>query len=94
MSDLCYCSASAGGFGLVNFSLRLPQSHVMLVGPQSCGRHTSLGAFMRGYDRRNSYLFLDETDVCLGTVDDLIVDAVDETVQVECRYRFFYLSIR
>ncbi len=94
MSDLCYCSASAGGFGLVNFSLRLPQSHVMLVGPQSCGRHTSLGAFMRGYDRRNSYLFLDETDVCLGTVDDLIVDAVDETLRcVKERPRVFIVML-
>ena len=94
MNDLCYCSASAGGFGLVNFSLRLPQSHVMLVGPQSCGRHTSLGAFMRGYDRRNSYLFLDETDIALGTVDEQIVDAVEETLRcVEARPRVFIVML-
>ena len=94
MNDLCYCSASAGGFGLVNSSLRLPQSHVMLVGPQSCGRHTSLGAFMRGYDRRNSYLFLDETDIALGTVDDLIVDAVGQTLDtVAVRPRVFIVML-
>ncbi len=94
MPGLCYCSASAGGFGLVNFSLRLPQSHVMLVGPQSCGRHTSLGAFMRGYEDRNSYLFLDEADICLGTVDDLIVDAVQETLDVvKARPRVFIVML-
>ena len=94
MSNLCYCSASAGGFGLVNFSLRLPQSHVMLVGPQSCGRHTSLGAFMRGYNSRNSYLFLDETDISLGTVDDLIVDAVDRTLGcLDVRPRVFIIML-
>ena len=78
----------------MNFSLRLPQSHVMLVGPQSCGRHTSLGAFMRGYDARNSYLFLDETDMALGTVDDLIIDAVQETLDtVPVRPRVFIVML-
>ena len=94
MSDLAFLSASAGGFGLVNYSLRLPQSHVMLVGPQSCGRHTSMGAHIRGYSERNSYLFMDEADIALGTIDDQIVDAVGEVLKmVPERPRVFIIMI-
>ena len=94
MPDLAFLSASAGGFGLVNYSLRLPQCHVMLVGPQSCGRHTSMGAHIRGYNERNSYLFMDEADIALGTIDDQIVNAVKEVLtMVPERPKVFIIMI-
>lgn len=77
MDDLCFCSAAYGGWGIVRVGTLVPESHMLFICPYSCGRHNSIGAEQHGYKGQISYLFIDERDIALGTIQRDIISAVE-----------------
>lgn len=95
MDKLCFCSAAFGNWGIVRLGTLVPESHMIFACPYSCGRHNSIGAIKHGYKDRISYLFIDERDLAMGTIDeDLanVVDAVLRTVRPQPKVILLYFS--
>lgn len=80
MNDLCFCSAAFGSWGIVRLGSLVPECKMLFVCPYSCGRHNSIGAIKHGYKDRIGYLFIDEQDIALGTIDEDLLLAVRELV--------------
>ncbi len=82
MTDgLCFCSGAANGFGSARRGFFIPESHTMLVGPQSCGRFASISSFKDGSYRRYSNLFITENELVMGGLEDVVVGAVDSVLE-------------
>ena len=78
MDKLCFCSAAFGSWGIVRLGTLVPECHMLFVCPYSCGRHNSIGAVQHGYKDKISYLFIDEKDLALGTIEEDIHNAVGD----------------
>lgn len=81
MDKLCFCSAAFGSWGIVRLGTLVPECHMLFVCPYSCGRHNSIGAIQHGYKDKISYLFIDERDLALGTMEEDIPKAVMSILQ-------------
>lgn len=83
MDNLCFCSAAFGSWGIVRLGSLVPECKMLFVCPYSCGRHNSIGAIKHGYKDRVSYLFIDEQDIALGTMDEDIPKTVKQLVECD-----------
>ena len=76
----------------MNLGMQIPESFIMFAGPPSCGRHSAIGSFQKDNKHRNSYLFLSDEDISLGTVEDEIYSAVDSILSdIRKRPRVFII---
>jgi hypothetical protein len=94
MDKLCFCPTTYGGYGIVRVGSQIPQSHLLFVGPPSCGRHTSITAIQQNYKDRISYLFFSENELALGIVEEELCDAIDTLLlQLETRPKALLIYI-
>jgi len=94
MDKLCFCSTTYGGYGIVRVGSLIPESYLLFVCPPSCGRHTSINAIQQGYKNKVSYLFFDEKELVLGTIEDELFDAVDDLLsQIGTRPKAFLVYL-
>ncbi len=78
MNCLCYTSPVYGGYGLMNLGMQIPESFILFAGPASCARHSAIASIQKNNKERNSYLFLSDEDISMGTVEEEIYRSVDE----------------
>ena len=77
-ATLAFNSPGAEGFGVKRAGLAVPDSIMLIVAPDCCGRNTSLISSMREYDNRFFYLMMDETDIVTGRHLKKVPKAVQE----------------
>ena len=75
---LHYCPASAGGWGIIRVGLLVPESVMLFVSPNGCGRHGAIAGIQHGFKKRLFFLHLDEMDVVTGQHMEKIPQAVTE----------------
>lgn len=62
-----FVAPSAGGWGIVRGALVVPESVMLFVAPQGCGRHGSVASTLNGYRNRVFYLDVSESELVMGT---------------------------
>lgn len=77
-STLHFCSPAHGGWGVVRVACMLPETQLLFVCPEACGRHGAIAALEQGYREKICYLCIDEREIVLGTYEAEITRAVDE----------------
>lgn len=77
-ATLSYNSPGALGFGVKRAALVIPESVMLLVAPDCCGRNSTILSANEGYSRRMFYLRMSETDLVTGRHLTMIPDAVRE----------------
>lgn len=77
-ATLSYNSPGALGFGVKRAALVIPESVMLLVAPDCCGRNSTILSSNEGYSRRMFYLRMDETDLVTGRHLAMIPQAVRE----------------
>ncbi|MCH4167159.1 MAG: nitrogenase component 1 [Megasphaera sp.] len=77
---LAFNSPGAQGFGVKRAGLAIPGSVMLLVGPDCCGRNTTILSEMGGYSDRFFFYIMDETDIVTGRHLKKIPQAVQEVV--------------
>lgn len=75
---LHYCPASAGGWGIIRVGLLVPESVMLFVSPNGCGRHGAIAGIQHGFKKRLFFLHLDEMDIVTGQHMEKIPQAVTE----------------
>jgi Nitrogenase molybdenum-iron protein, alpha and beta chains len=75
-ATLSYNSPGALGFGVKRAALTIPESVMLLVAPDCCGRNSTILSANEGYSRRMFYLRMDETDLITGRHLTMIPEAV------------------
>lgn len=78
---LAFNSPGAQGFGVKRAGLAIPGSVMLLVGPECCGRNTTILSEMGGYKDRFFFYVMDETDIVTGRHLKKIPQAVCEIIQ-------------
>lgn len=78
---LAFNSPGAQGFGVKRAGLAIPGSVMLLVGPDCCGRNTTILSEMGGYSDRFFFYIMDETDIVTGRHLKKIPQAVEEVVK-------------
>lgn len=78
---LAFNSPGAQGFGVKRAGLSIPGSVMLLVGPDCCGRNTTILSEMGGYKDRFFFYIMDETDIVTGRHLRKITQAVKEVVE-------------
>ena len=81
-NTLDYVSAAHGGWGIVRMAALVPESHLLFVCPEACGRHNALGSALFGLKDRVHYLFLSDTDIISGDFEEMIVENVDTLFEI------------
>ena len=81
-ATLSYNSPGALGFGVKRAALAIPESVMLLVAPDCCGRNSTILSANEGYSRRMFYLRMDETDLITGRHLTMIPDAIREICSV------------
>lgn len=81
-ATLSYNSPGALGFGVKRAALAIPESVMLLVAPDCCGRNSTILSSSEGYSRRMFYLRMDETDLVTGRHLTMIPEAVREICAV------------
>lgn len=79
--SLHYCSPSVGGWGVVRVACLVPESVVLFVIPQGCGRHGAIASMMKDYDKQLFYLYISQVDIVTGQHMNKIERAVEEILQ-------------
>ncbi|SHK02161.1 nitrogenase component 1 [Paramaledivibacter caminithermalis] len=74
---LHYCSPSVGGWGVVRVACLVPESVVLFVIPQGCGRHGAIASMMHNYDKQLFYLYMSQVDIVTGEHMNKIDKAVE-----------------
>ena len=64
--SLQYIAPSNGNWGLVRILCLVPESHILFVTPEACGRHTAFGALNKGLKDRVSYYFVSKEEITAG----------------------------
>lgn len=85
-ATLAYNSPGAIGFGVKRAALVIPESVMLLVSPDCCGRNSTILSQEEGYAEKMFYLLMNETDLVTGKHLEEIPEAVKEILQV-CRPR-------
>lgn len=75
---LSYNSPGALGFGVKRAALVIPQSVMLLVAPDCCGRNSTILSENEGYASRMFYLRMSESDLITGGHLRLIPQAIKE----------------
>lgn len=81
---LSYNSPGALGFGVKRAALVIPQSVMLLVAPDCCGRNSTILSENEGYASRMFYLRMSENDVITGAHLKLIPSAIKEVCNTSC----------
>ena len=81
-ATLFYNSPGAVGFGVKRAALVLPESAMLLVAPNACGRNSTVMSTEEGYADRMFYLPMTETDLVTGRHLSLIPQAIHEIMEV------------
>ncbi|MCT4566437.1 MAG: hypothetical protein N4A68_19245 [Maledivibacter sp.] len=74
---LHYCSPSVGGWGVVRVACLVPESVVLFVIPQGCGRHGAIASMMHDYNKQLFYLYMSQVDIITGEHMNKIDKAVE-----------------
>ena len=77
-ATLHFCSPAHGGWGVVRVACMLPETQLLFVCPEACGRHGAIAAIEQGYRRRITYLCVDEHDIVLSGYEAEIIRAIDD----------------
>jgi hypothetical protein len=77
-STLHFCSPAHGGWGVVRVACMLPETQLLFVCPEACGRHGAIAAIEQGCREKICYLCIDEREIVLGTYQAEITRAVDD----------------
>ncbi|MDR0588458.1 MAG: hypothetical protein LBG61_05755 [Burkholderiales bacterium] len=77
-STLHFCSPAHGGWGVIRVACLLPETHLLFVCPEACGRHGAIAAVEQGYRHKITYLCVDEHEIVLGGYSEEIARAVDD----------------
>jgi hypothetical protein len=77
-ATLHFCSPAHGGWGVVRTACLLPETQLLFVCPEACGRHGAIAALEQGYRRKITYLCIDEQEIILGGYEAEIERAVDD----------------
>ena len=81
-ATLFYNSPGAVGFGVKRAALVLPESAMLLVAPNACGRNSTVMSTEEGYADRMFYLPMTETDLVTGRHLSRIPQAISEIMEV------------
>ena len=81
-ATLFYNSPGAVGFGVKRAALVLPESAMLLVAPNACGRNSTVMSTEEGYADRMFYLPMSETDLVTGRHLSRIPEAIHEIMEV------------
>ena len=81
-ATLFYNSPGAVGFGVKRAALVLPESAMLLVAPNACGRNSTIMSTEEGYADRMFYLPMTETDLVTGRHLSRIPQAISEIMEV------------
>lgn len=81
-ATLFYNSPGAVGFGVKRAALVLPESAMLLVAPNACGRNSTVMSTEEGYADRMFYLPMTETDLVTGRHLSRIPEAISEIMEV------------
>ena len=81
-ATLFYNSPGAVGFGVKRAALVLPESAMLLVAPNACGRNSTVMSTEEGYADRMFYLPMTETDLVTGRHLSRIPEAIHEIMEV------------
>lgn len=81
-ATLAYNSPGAIGFGVKRAGLVIPESVMLLVSPQSCGRNSTILSSEEGYADRMFYLLMSETDLVTGRHLKKIPQAIHEIIEI------------
>ena len=81
-ATLFYNSPGAVGFGVKRAALVLPESAMLLVAPNACGRNSTVMSTEEGYADRMFYLPMTETDLVTGRHLSRIPQAISEIMDV------------
>lgn len=81
-ATLSYNSPGAVGFGVKRAGLVLPESVMLLVSPNACGRNSSILSNEEQYADRMFYLTMSETDIVTGRHLSRIADAIREILEI------------
>jgi hypothetical protein len=77
-STLHFCSPAHGGWGVVRIACLLPETQLLFVCPEACGRHGAIAAIEHGYRRKITYLCVDDHEIVLGGYEAEIERTVDD----------------
>jgi hypothetical protein len=77
-STLHFCSPAHGGWGVIRVACLLPETQLLFVCPEACGRHGAIAAIEQGYRGKITYLCVDEHELISGGYEDEIKRAVDD----------------
>lgn len=77
-ATLSYNSPGALGFGVKRAALAIPESVMLLVAPDCCGRNSTILSASEGYSKRMFYLRMNETDLVTGRHLAAIPQAIKE----------------
>lgn len=72
-----YVAPSTGGWGIVRGALAVPESVLLFVAPQACGRHGSVASVIGGYRNRLFYLDASESELVMGAHIERVEEMVD-----------------
>ncbi|MDR0525874.1 MAG: hypothetical protein LBG90_08415 [Spirochaetaceae bacterium] len=75
---LHFCSPAHGGWGVVRVACLLPETQLLFVCPEACGRHGAIAALEQGYRRKITYLCIDDQEIILGGYEAEIERALDD----------------
>ncbi|GHV55790.1 hypothetical protein AGMMS49579_19410 [Spirochaetia bacterium] len=75
---LHFCSPAHGGWGVIRVACMLPETQLLFVCPEACGRHGAIASIEQGYRSKITYLCIDEHEIILGGYDAEIERAVDD----------------
>ena len=81
MSRLCFCPATSGGYGIVHVGADIPESQILMVSSNACGRHISISSVDAGYFDRISFYVMDESEVILGDFEESVIEASKRIVE-------------
>ena len=80
MRDPVVCPATSGGYGIVHLGSDVPESHLLMVTSNACGRHVSISSIQAGYRDRITFYIIEETKVFLGGIEDEIAKAARRVI--------------
>ena len=69
-----------GGWGIVRVALMVPESFLLFIGPQGCGRHGSLAGIQHGFSDRMAFYHLSEIDLVTGDHADRVYEVLKQVL--------------
>ena len=76
----CFEKPERSCYNLVHYARLVPESHVIFITPPGCSRIIRLSAIEEGVSDKFTILNLEETDLIAGSVEDIFVEGVQQTI--------------